>query len=182
MKLASGFLKARVLFSTGTDMAKQDIKETSRNTVESERRTGEDRRKTPPPLFSRYLFIGRRKQVRRKEDQRLPYQLDRHGLDTLIFFLLFLVLSMVDAVLTLQLTGRNAVEMNPIMAYFLRRGPTAFILAKYCITSLSVLLILSIRGSHLFQPRLRAVLFFLLLLAPFSLVVPYQLHLLLSVD
>ncbi len=161
-------------------MKDQGLKKTDRDPFG--RRTGNDRRKSSPPLFGRHLFMGRRKMIRRKEDQFHPYQLDRHGLETLVFFLLFLILSMVDAALTLQLVGRNAVELNPLMAYFLGKGHIAFIVAKYSITSISVLLILFIRGSYLFQPRLRALLFFLLLLAPFSLVVPYQLHLLMAVD
>ena len=143
-----------------------------------DRRSAGNRRMRRQPLFSRYLFIGRRRMVRRREDQCQPHQLDRYSLGTLVFFLLFVILSMADAVLTLELVDRNAVELNPVMAYFLGKGTTVFVLAKYSITSISVLLILYLQGSHLFQTRLRALLLFILLLAPFSLVVPYQLHLL----
>ena len=59
-----------------------------------------------------------------------------------------LALSILDAALTLLLVSSGAVELNPVMAYFLSHGQVAFIGAKYRFTSISVPLVLLC--SHVF--------------------------------
>ena len=54
---------------------------------------------------------------------------------------LVLVLSVVDALLTLLLIDEGAQELNPVMAYFLTFGPSIFLLAKYLITAASVVIV-----------------------------------------
>ena len=56
--------------------------------------------------------------------------------------LIIMVLSTLDAVLTLFLLNHGAVELNPVMAYFLEISSTAFMLVKYTLTAISVLIIL----------------------------------------
>jgi hypothetical protein len=47
----------------------------------------------------------------------------------------------VDAMLTLLLIDEGAQELNPVMAYFLTFGPNIFLMAKYLITSASVVIV-----------------------------------------
>ena len=54
---------------------------------------------------------------------------------------LVLMLSALDALLTLWLLDIGASEMNPVMAYFLRFGPLVFMTIKYFITSMAVIIV-----------------------------------------
>ena len=54
---------------------------------------------------------------------------------------LVLFLSLLDALLTLTLIAQGATELNPVMHYFLGHGPQIFLLVKYGLTALSVMII-----------------------------------------
>ena len=56
--------------------------------------------------------------------------------------LLILALSLLDAVLTLQLVPKGAWEANPMMRYALEIGPVFFIMAKYFLTAAGFLFLI----------------------------------------
>jgi hypothetical protein len=110
-------------------------------------RSGADRRKRMiPPL--RYLVRGgRRQSVRRVEDYRGIVLLDRYSPKLFAAIVGILFLSLVDAVLTLYLIEHGAEELNPVMAYFLKKGPLIFTAAKYALTVFAVVIFLLVANS-----------------------------------
>jgi len=64
-----------------------------------------------------------------------------------------LVLSVADAILTVNLIGLGAVEINPVMDYYLKLGPHAFLAVKYVLTSLSLFILVIYSNSTLKNGR-----------------------------
>ncbi len=89
--------------------------------------------------------------MRRAEDRRRLTLLDRYPSRTLAAALGVLALSLLDAALTLYLIEHGAWEMNPVMAYFLSRGPFAFVVAKYGFTAVATAIFVLL--SPLILPR-----------------------------
>jgi hypothetical protein len=110
---------------------------------ETKRRKIPDRRKSPTPFISRYSFLGgRRKNVRREEDKQKFAFVDLYSTRLFIILLVLSALSIADSYFTLTLIKENlAVEINPIMAFFLERGSTPFVLFKYLITTLPLFIL-----------------------------------------
>ena len=109
--------------------------------VAIERRSGKDRRKRSFYFLRRPLSPGRRRTLRRKSDRCRFFLFDYYSPKLLYAIVLVLLLSVVDALLTLVLIGEGAQELNPVMAYFLAFGPNIFLLVKYVITSVSVVIV-----------------------------------------
>jgi hypothetical protein len=107
------------------------------------RRIVSDRRKCPTPIISRYTFIGgRRKIIRREEDKRRYLFVDLYSTRLLIAVLSLLFLSCLDAYLTLTLIEKGSVvEANPVMAYFLNHGILPFTIIKFTITAVSLIIL-----------------------------------------
>jgi hypothetical protein len=82
---------------------------------------------------------GRRHQARRQDHS---YYLDRYEYGLVFVGLLVMLLSCVDALLTLFLLDRGAYEVNYLMARLLDMGVRPFILAKIIITAAGVLFLL----------------------------------------
>ena len=83
-----------------------------------------DRRKLSNHLINRYTLIGgRRKAIRRETDKKKHFLLiDYYSPRLLIVLLSILLLSYVDAYLTLALIKTNIiVEVNPSMAFHLEQ-------------------------------------------------------------
>ena len=78
--------------------------------------------------------------MRRKADQRKLHTLDHYPPGLFYVLIAVLVLSVVDALLTLWLIDHGAFEVNPVMAYYLELGPNIFMAVKYFLT-VSVVLI-----------------------------------------
>ncbi len=142
-----------------------------------DRRRQGDRRRRPTPPLGRFWLRGRRRGPRRAEEREGEYYVDRYSAKTLLLVLLVLVLSVVDAFLTLYLVGHGAAEINPVMAHFLRFGPVAFLAAKYALTVSSILLLLIHKNVYLFHTRLRARVLFYLFLGIFATVVLWEMYL-----
>ena len=53
-----------------------------------------------------------------------------------------LLLNLWDATATLRHLGHGATEVNPVMDYFIKRGPAVFILVKHTLVCLSLFLVL----------------------------------------
>jgi hypothetical protein len=118
-----------------------------------ERRSAQDRRKKRLNLFRRPFSPRRRRTLRRQVDQRGFYLLDYYNPKIFYVVTLILLLSVMDALLTLWLIGVGAEELNPVMAYFLGIGPNMFMLAKYLITSASVVTVVLL--NYVFIQRIR---------------------------
>jgi len=101
-----------------------------------------DRRKRPTPILSRYTFRGRRKNIRRNEDKKRHLYVDLYGVRLFLLLNAILVLGTADAFLTLYHVHVNgAVEMNPIMDFFLGMSPNIFFHVKYVLTALCLLIL-----------------------------------------
>ena len=106
-----------------------------------ERRSGEDRRQYPRPSLRGLFYRGMRETARREEDRRRIVTFDRYQPTLLIAVGLVLALSLLDALLTLVLISQGASELNPVMHYCLSHGPEIFLVVKYGLTALSVMII-----------------------------------------
>lgn len=145
-----------------------------------DRRSGTDRRGKNPPLFNRYLLKGKRAVPRRMADRQKIQKVDRYSSRIFAVIIIILLLSMLDALFTLLLVDNGAREVNPLMAYYLDRGPILFFSIKYFLTCASVILILSCKDVYLFKTRTKARILFYLIPIPFVLVIQWQLRLIFS--
>lgn len=137
---------------------------------------GDRRRKTIPAL--RYLVAGgRRRGVRRAEDQRRLVILDRYSPHLFAAIVGILCLSLLDALLTLSLIEHGAAEVNPVMAFFLNQGPLIFTIVKYLLTSLSVVIFLLVNHNVLPRTRFRLSSLFTFAIASFAIVVVWEIML-----
>ena len=105
---------------------------------DTENRIIPDRRKRPTPFISRYSFLGgRRKIIRREEDKKQYVFVDLYSTRLFIILIILSTLSIADSYFTLSLIQENlAVEMNPLMAFFLDQGSTPFVLSKFLFTTI----------------------------------------------
>ncbi len=125
-----------------------------------------------------YLFFGRRKEVRRIIDNKKSYFLDHFSLKIFLIIISIILLSIVDAILTLFLIRKGiASESNPIMAEFLNYGPLPFLAAKYILTTASAVLLLIYKNVYIFNSKFRAKYLFVVFFAVFASVVTWELYL-----
>ena len=120
-----------------------------------EYRDGADRRKRKIPPLKYLLFGGRRKRIRRKEDENGLIILDNHGPGIFALAVIILTLSIIDGLLTLNLIGRGAHEINPVMSYLIQLNPYIYFFAKCFLTGAGVILLILLRNyrSKLFGVR-----------------------------
>jgi hypothetical protein len=109
--------------------------------LQAERRRGPDRRRHTWRTLT-YCGLqgrGRRHQVRRHDSN---YYLDRYDQRLVFTGLLVLLLSCVDAMLTLTLLDKGAYEANHLMAHLLSIGDKPFVVTKIAMTAAGVLFLL----------------------------------------
>ncbi len=137
-----------------------------------ERRLAPDRRQAATSAWNSIFFGGRRRRIRRKSDRSFLFLVDHFHWTTLLWVLLLIVLSAADGLFTLRLIESGYHESNPVMHYFLSKGPAYFLIAKYVLTAtgLPVLVLFSTRG------RIRYAL--PLLVSLYTVLVTYQIVLL----
>lgn len=154
--------------------AKQAIRETASGPSPDQRFGGDRRRKALPPL--RYLIAGgRRRAVRRVEDSHRIVLLDRYSPKLFAAILGILCLSLLDAVLTLYLVEQGSSELNPVMDYFLKKGPLVFTVAKYLLTCIAVIIFLVLANSVVPRSNFRAKKLFPYALLAFGVVIAWEL-------
>lgn len=108
----------------------------------TERRSGKDRRKQGFwRLTSALRYQKRRTYVRRAEDRKRIVLLDRYSGSIAMLLIVILLLSVTDALLTLYLIEHGAIELNPVMNYYLRKGPPVFVMVKYLLTASSAMIL-----------------------------------------
>ena len=112
----------------------------------AEKRSGKDRRAHQFPKWRYLLFSGRRAKARRKEDKHRTFYFDRYSSNLFAAIVAILMLSVLDALLTLYLIDKGSTELNPVMSYFIEHGPFVFMGAKYFLTCFGVILLLLFRN------------------------------------
>ena len=105
------------------------------------------------------------------------YRAKRHSHKTLAVILLILLLSILDAIFTLDLVALGAVELNPVMAYYLDDSPLVFFGIKYLLTCASIIIILLNKNVCLFGTKVQAKILFILFIISLTLVIQWQLYL-----
>ena len=124
-------------FTSFIKMAEKEIKLGS-----FERRSRKDRRNSKHFKIKSLFVYGQRKTIRRQGDRYKIYYLDRYSPTLFACIVSILLLSVIDALLTLYLVDHGAVELNPLMAYYLNSDPLVFMSIKYLLTSSSVFILL----------------------------------------
>ena len=146
----------------------------------AERRTYSSRR-----TFSwRTVLFGHlhshRRVFRRAEDADSAF-IDWHG--SWLFFLALgiMLLSCVDAFMTLQLIERGMIEVNPVMATVMRQGTAAFAISKLAMTGISILILVFLSRTQ-FMRFLRTGLLLTIFFSAYCCLICYQfVHLLQSI-
>src|SRR5210317_1416564 len=143
----------------------------------NEKRRGSDRRTDNKARLKYLLFNGRRERSRRDEDRGKAAIFDRYNQKLFLAITTILVLSILDAVLTLIVIQRGATELNPVMAYFLEHGTPTFIVAKYVLTSIGVLILLIFKNVFLTKIKIYTHSLFPCIILVFMAVIAWELFL-----
>lgn len=114
-----------------------------------ERRDRSDRRRPSLKGFICGLFLARRRGPRRAES--LYQSSDWYDVKLLVLSLSLLLLSCVDAAMTMKLLSFGAVELNPIMNELLNQGSRYFIWIKITVTALCVIVLVAHNHIKLFN-------------------------------
>ena len=142
-----------------------------------EKRRGIDRRTNNKSRLKYLLVNGRRISSRREDDSGRAIIFDRYHQNLFLAITTILVLSILDAVLTLVVIQRGATELNPVMAYFLEYGTPTFIVAKYILTSLGVFILLIFKNVFLTKIKIYTHSLFPCVILVFSVVIAWELFL-----
>ena len=118
----------------------------SGSTEYTEKRSGKERRTHQFPQWRYLLFSGKRAKARRKEDRHRTFYFDRYSSNLFAAIVAILMLSVLDALLTLYLIDNGSTELNPVMSYFIEYGPFVFMGAKYFLTCTGVIILLLFRN------------------------------------
>ncbi|HYC78234.1 MAG TPA: DUF5658 family protein [Planctomycetota bacterium] len=124
-----------------------------------ERRRGADRRGRPTPMFSIFLWRGRRAKGRRRGEDRNIY-VDRYARPDLWLAASVLLLNILDAWLTVVYLGYGGAEANPVARYLLERGVGWFLAAKCFAVSVCLLFLVQHKNFAHVKPALRMLLAF----------------------
>ena len=119
------------------------------------RRVLHDRRRKPTGPVDSLRSPGRRRRCQRTEERLRPHFVDQFGTGTLITILLIIALCVCDAVLTVNLIGRGATEMNPVMSYTMQMGLVPFLIIKYVLTVVGLPLAVIFQSHYLLRTPLR---------------------------
>ena len=114
--------------------------------MDSDKRSGIDRRRQTGISVRLLVGNGNRRTVRRQEDRGHIFLVDQYSAGLFLAIVGILFLCIIDAILTLFLLNHGAHEINPLMAYLLNIGPSAFIIPKYAITMVATFCLFMFRG------------------------------------
>jgi len=144
-------------------------------------RRGNDRRTNQKARLKYLLFNGRRERIRREEDSRKIFFFDRYHPKLFAAITAILTLSIFDALFTLILIDNGSTELNPVMAYFLQHGLLPFIVVKYFLTSIGLVLLLIFKNVFLTKARIYTHSLFSAVIIVFLVVIAWELFLLIAV-
>ena len=134
-----------------------------------------DRRQQPTSPWDAFPPAGQRMRCRRADEHRRPYFVDRFSPTMLMFLLMLLVATLIDAVLTIRLLEAGGHEVNPVMNRLLEHGVLAFLLGKYLLTVFGLPLLLIFKNYYLFGTRLRVGYLIPVIVALYATLIAYQL-------
>ena len=144
-------------------------------------RRAKDRRSNQKARLKYLLFNGRRERIRREEDSRKVFFFDRYHPKLFAAITAILMLSIFDALFTLILINNGSTELNPVMAYFLQHGLLPFIVAKYILTSIGVVILLIFKNVILTKAKIYTHSLFSAVIIVFSAVIAWELFLIIAV-
>jgi hypothetical protein len=135
-------------------------------------RTDSDRR----DLSWRTLIFGylrSRRRTTRRASEGMPIFTDYHH--PWLFFLAtgIMMLSCLDAFLTLQLLDRGAIEINPFMAAVINHGTLTFAASKMLLTSIGILALVFLARAP-FMRRFRTGLILTIFFSGYAILVCYE--------
>ena len=142
-----------------------------------DRRTHAERRDLKRGSGIRHLMFGNRQQARRQSDRNRILYFDRYNKTLFRLIVLILFFSVADAFLTLLLIDYGAIELNPLMAFYLDLGPLLFVTVKYALTSLSLFVLLVYSKNSLKSLNIYIGSVFSVIFIAFAGVVVWQLYL-----
>jgi len=145
--------------------------------INLDRRTGRDRRAYGGLQMRRPFSPVRRRTLRRISDRKHIYFVDAYHPRLIAPILLILMLSTLDALFTLLLINNGAVEINPLMAFYLEVGPGVFLAVKYVLTCLSLFVLLMFSHRLAQGLRMESMKIFSFIIAAFTGVIVWQLYL-----
>ncbi len=124
-------------------------------------------------------FMRSRRRAHRRQDETEPLFTDWHH--PWLFFLATgtMLLSSMDAFLTLRLLERGAVEVNPIMASVIGHSTTMFAVTKMLLTGFGILALVYLARSRVFN-RMRAGIFLTVFFSIYCCLICYEFLLLIS--
>lgn len=143
-----------------------------------ERRSDHNRRQKHIRFYERFFFKGKRRTLRRSEDCKQIPHFDQYHPTLLILTLTVLGLSLLDAVLTLALLQRGAVELNPVMRYYLNHGPGTFVIVKYGLTAFALVILVALHTIISLKYRILSSILFPSCILVFGAVIIWELYLL----
>lgn len=108
-----------------------------------ERRQRPDSRRIAPRALLGLISHRRRRQLRRQADRAQFHYIDYFEPSVVALCIGILVGSLADALLTLQILERGGVELNPLMARLITWHTHGFVLVKYAITAVCVLVLIA---------------------------------------
>ena len=146
----------------------------------AEYRRGKDRRTNHKGRLKYFLFNGRRERIRREEDSRQVFFFDRYNPKLFAAITAILMLSIFDALLTLILIDKGSTELNPVMAYFLQHGLLPFIVVKYLLTSIGVVILLIFKNVFLTKVKIYTHSLFPAVIIAFVAVIVWELFLIIT--
>ncbi len=119
-----------------------------------------------------------KKTVPPNKDRNAHNHVDPYGADELLIILVILILSVVDAFLTLELVGEGGItEMNSVMEYALRLGPLPFVLIKYLLTAVGLVLLITHKNYPMFHGLISVKSIMVVLAIMYCALVTYELEL-----
>lgn len=138
----------------------------------ADQRLAEDRRQFGWRTVVYGFALSRRRDLRRADDAEVLF-LDWHH--PWLFFLSvgIMVMSCIDAFMTLQLIENGMVEINPVMAAMLGQGTATFAASKMAMTGTSILTLVFLAKAR-FLNRLRTGLFLTFFFSAYACLVCYE--------
>ena len=115
-----------------------------------ERRDRYDRRIPSFKGFIYGLFLTRRRGPRRAENF-LSHHTDWYDVKLLVLALSLLLLSCIDAAMTMKLLSMGAIELNPIMDQLLKQGTKYFVGIKIAVTALCIIVLVAHNRFKIFR-------------------------------
>jgi hypothetical protein len=122
--------------------------------MESDTRVLKDRRRQPSLALSRFTLSGRRRMLRRREDQEKGGYVDQYNPGLLILLVLPIGLTILDALFTMMILKDGGMEMNPIVASVIELYGDRFWIWKFAIVSIPLILLCLHSKFRLVMPAL----------------------------